>query len=180
MEGGDDAQFGSPAERVMSAADVLPAVQRAFDEPFAANSAIPLWYLSKAAAEHVKVVLCGEGGDELFMGYNRQRWAQRMQRLRPTVQALGGLKFLDHLPQFSSKKLNYLRQHAERFRDGALLESGYERFFAGVTITSPAVRERIYERGFWLRQDSGNSAARLASEFFPSPSSPSSRPSSNS
>jgi len=179
MEGGDDAQFGSPAERVMSAADVLPAVQRAFDEPFAANSAIPLWYLSKAAAEHVKVVLCGEGGDELFMGYNRQRWAQRMQRLRPTVQALGGLKFLDH-PQFSSKKLNYLRQHAERFRDGALLESGYERFFAGVTITSPAVRERIYERGFWLRQDSGNSAARLASEFFPSPSSPSSRPSSNS
>ena len=65
-----------------TAADVLPAVQASFDEPTAANSAIPLWYLSRAAAEHVKVVLCGEGGDELFLGYNRQRWAKRMAQWR--------------------------------------------------------------------------------------------------
>jgi len=150
-----------------TAADVLPAVQRSFDEPSAANSAIPLWYLSKAAAEHVKVVLCGEGGDELFLGYKRQRWGQWMDRLRPAVRALGGLKFLDDLPQFSSRKLNYLRQHAQRFRDGALLDSGYERFLAAVTITSPAVRARIYERGFWLRQDAGSSLAGLAAEVLP-------------
>src|SRR5262249_43840317 len=35
-----------------TAADVLPAVQRSFDEPTAANSAIPLWYLSRTAAQH--------------------------------------------------------------------------------------------------------------------------------
>ena len=150
-----------------TAADVLPAVQASFDEPSAANSAIPLWYLSRAAAEHVKVVLCGEGGDELFLGYNRQRWAQRMHRFRPLLRALGGLRSLDGAPRFTSRKLNYLRQHAERFRDGALLNSGYERFFAGVTITPPAVRKRIYDHGFWLRQDWGNSLARLAGEYFP-------------
>ena len=76
-----------------TAADILPAVQRAFDEPTAANSAIPLWYLSRAAAKHVKVVLCGEGGDELFLGYNRQRWAERMRRAGAAVRALGGLDF---------------------------------------------------------------------------------------
>src|SRR5689334_24554219 len=37
-----------------TAADVLPAVQAAFDEPTAATSAVPLWYLSRTAAEHVK------------------------------------------------------------------------------------------------------------------------------
>ena len=72
-----------------TAADVLPSVQAAFDEPTAATSAVPLWYLSRTAAEHVKVVLCGEGGDEIFLGYNRQRWAQRMARWKPLIEAVG-------------------------------------------------------------------------------------------
>jgi asparagine synthase (glutamine-hydrolysing) len=150
-----------------TAADVLPAVQRAFDEPSAANSAIPLWYLSRAAAQHVKVVLCGEGGDELFLGYNRQRWAERMRRLAPYVKAVGGLRFLDRLGDLRARKLNYLRDHGRRFRDGALLDNGFERFFAAVTITPPAVRARIYNRDFWLRNDSDHTLAHRAAESFP-------------
>ncbi|MFL5238677.1 MAG: asparagine synthase (glutamine-hydrolyzing) [Rhizomicrobium sp.] len=150
-----------------TAADILPAVQRAFDEPSAANSAIPLWYLSRNAAEHVKVVLCGEGGDELFLGYNRQRWAERMRRSAPFIKATGGLRFLDRVGDFPARKLNYLRDHALRFRDGALLGNGYERFFAAVTITSPAVRARIYTRDFWLRHDAHSPLAERISENFP-------------
>jgi asparagine synthase (glutamine-hydrolysing) len=152
-----------------TAADVLPAVQRAFDEPSAANSAIPLWYLSRAAAQQVKVVLCGEGGDELFLGYNRQRWAERMRRLSPFVRAAGGLGFLDRIGDLPARKLNYLRDHALRFRDGAMLDNGFERFFAAVTITSPRTRARIYDRDFWLRHDAQSSFASHIGDTFSHP-----------
>ena len=135
-----------------TAANVLPAVQAAFDEPSAANSAIPLWYLSRTAAQHVKVVLCGEGGDELFLGYNRQRWAERMRRWAPVVRGLDVILPRGGSPT-GSKKLNYLLQHAMRFRDGAMLSDGFERFFAAVTITSPAVRSRIYNPDFRQRHE---------------------------
>jgi len=149
-----------------TAADVLPAVQRSFDEPTAANSAIPLWYLSRAAAEHVKVVLCGEGGDELFLGYNRQRWAARMARWAPLIRGLGGLDFIGRIPELPKRKLNYLRNLAEQFRRGALLDSGYERFFAAVTITPDSVRERIYNPDFYRTWDKGTSQATLAADHF--------------
>ena len=148
------------------AAEILPAVQQAFDEPSAANSAIPLWYLSRAAAQHVKVVLCGEGGDELFLGYNRFRWAERMRRWAPLIKAAGGLTFLDEIPDLAVRKLNYLRQHMQRFRDGALLDNGFERFFAAVTIMPPALRARIYEPEFLHRHDSANPFASLAARHF--------------
>ena len=148
------------------AADILPLVQAAFDEPSAANSAIPLWYLSRAAAEHVKVVLCGEGGDELFLGYNRHRWAERMRRYAPLVRAAGNLQWLDRLGDLPTRKLNYLRDHATRFRDGTLLESGFERFFAAVSITSSSVRARIYNPDFWARHERGCTPAKRVSEAF--------------
>ena len=50
--------------------DALPIVEYYTDEPEANLSAVPLYYLSKLASNHVKVVLSGEGSDEMFGGYN--------------------------------------------------------------------------------------------------------------
>jgi asparagine synthase (glutamine-hydrolysing) len=150
-----------------TAEDVLPAVQGAFDEPTAATSAVPLWYLSRAAAEHVKVVLCGEGGDEVFLGYNRQRWAQRMARFKPLIEAVGAGGLVGSLPELRWRKWNYGRQLARQFVEGARLSDGYERFFAAVSITTPEVREDIYDPAFFRRHEARNSFAARASNHFP-------------
>jgi asparagine synthase (glutamine-hydrolysing) len=50
-------------------ADILPKIAKAYDEPFADPSAIPSYYISELASQHVKVVLNGDGGDETFGGY---------------------------------------------------------------------------------------------------------------
>lgn len=150
-----------------TAAEVLPAVQAAFDEPSAATSAVPLWYLSRCAAEHVKVVLCGEGGDEVLLGYNRQLWARRMARWKPLIDALGPAGAFEWLPHLPNRQWNYGRQLAQRFGEGAGLSNGYERFFSAVSITSPELRRRIYNPEFFERGAVRDSAEQRALACFP-------------
>ena len=55
-------------------ADVLPKLAWYQDEPVADAAAVPTYYICKLASQYVKVVLTGEGGDELLGGYPRYRW----------------------------------------------------------------------------------------------------------
>jgi asparagine synthase (glutamine-hydrolysing) len=55
------------------AADILPTLVEHYGEPYADSSALPTFYLSRLTREHVTVALTGDGGDELFAGYDRYK-----------------------------------------------------------------------------------------------------------
>ncbi len=78
-------KFGTEHHRHFVQPDAAGIVDRLawyFDEPFADSSAVPTYYVSQCAREHVTVALSGDGGDENMAGYRKYRFTQRQRGVR--------------------------------------------------------------------------------------------------
>ena len=107
--------------------DTLSKIAFHYDEPFGDSSAIPTGYVSKFAAKHVKMVLTGDGGDEVLSGYSSYqgvKFSQKYQQLPGAIQEIlpkgveafksltkGGVRYklnrYSHLLKTASKDFDY-------------------------------------------------------------------------
>ena len=129
-----------------SAVDLLPQLIRHFDEPFADSSAIPVYWVSKLAREHVKVALSGEGGDEVFAGYETYtayKMAEIYKRL-PTILATAVIPAVIKRIPVSHRKISF-EYKAKRFVEGALLSPATGHYWWKVIFTEDA-KTALYER----------------------------------
>ena len=123
------------------AALLLPALADAFDEPFADSSALPTYLVSELAARHVKTVLSGEGGDELFGGYYTYAADLLAERAGPLARLARPL--VELLPASTTKaSLDY---RAKRFVRAAHLPP-LERHHAWKEIFSADLRAELTGR----------------------------------
>ena len=118
--------------------DAVPEIQYFMDEPLPNPSEIPLYFLAKNARKYVKVVLSGEGADELFGGY-------------PMYLAGGHFdRYAHKVPRPVRKALGTVARHAPSFKGRNFLIRGamepYQRFMRANYVFQSAERQKYLKR----------------------------------
>lgn len=111
---------------------------RQFDEPFADSSAIPTFIVSEFAVQHVKVALSGDGGDELFGGYESFPIVQKLAVWDKVPQGIRSLmsSVADRLP-YATRGKNYLHMVSRSTPFARYLESNYAPYLLRRELLQP-------------------------------------------
>lgn len=126
---------------------VMPVLARHYGEPYADPSAVPTYYLSEFAAEHVTVALNGDGGDESFAGYGRyalNSYARRFDRVPRRVRREIS-RIAAHMPEGGHRRSPLSRAR----RLGRVLSmTPAQRYAQGMSAFDPADRMRLLTKDF--------------------------------
>jgi asparagine synthase (glutamine-hydrolysing) len=128
-----------------STVDILPLLARQFDEPIVDSSMVPTYLVSRLIREHCTVALGGDGGDELFGGYehyNRLLWTQQRFGWIPRSLRLLASQAAETLLPVGFKGRNWLQGLQVDFREGVpLIASYFDRSTRQRLKTGPAAGE---------------------------------------
>lgn len=135
------------------ALEVLPTLIERYGEPYADPSCIPTYYVSKMSKQYVTVVLNGDGGDELFAGYERYRAMvySRILDVLPAVlrKSLSSL-FLNAISESTDGRK--LVRRVRRFFEAASLPI-HKRYMKWIGVFDDELKSQIYSRDFITSAD---------------------------
>ncbi len=153
--------------------EALPRLIWHEDEPITWPSSVSLYFVSKLAAEHVKVVLTGEGGDELFAGYDRYRWTLWNLRANRVYGALpaawrGGVRRWIEGTSLLNASLRRKLGHTFLGRDGGVESLFLDNFYGAFgrqeqSRLLAAAPDRAYASylGYWNRRPQAPALSRM-------------------
>ena len=155
--------------------EALPRLIWHEDEPIAFPSSGALYFVSRLAAEHVKVVLTGEGADELFLGYNRYRVTAWNERLGRAYRAVSPGMLRGKIRRLVGELPNPVRRYAQRtflalppgprelfFENFAVFPEPFQRQHLLRDIGLLAARDPYAEGIRCYEEASGNSLQRMS------------------
>jgi len=152
-----DKKFGTDHLEFVVTPDICEIVDELvchFDEPFADSSAIPTYMVSKLAREFVKVVLTGDGGDEVFGGYTRYA----VDRKRSGFGRLPR-SFRQHVMQPLGRRLPHGAWGRNYIHNVAL--NPLDRYIEDISIFTRLNKPSLYTDGFRLQLGATEAAARF-------------------
>jgi asparagine synthase (glutamine-hydrolysing) len=131
-----------------NAVEILPKLAWHYDEPMADSSAVPTWYVSELTRREVKVALTGDGGDELFAGYDRYRAVRLsalVDRLPGPLRRLTASSVWQRLPG-GNRRRSFIRR-LKRFA-AALGRPIQRRYLDWIGIFDETARAALYTDEF--------------------------------
>jgi asparagine synthase (glutamine-hydrolysing) len=147
------------------AIDLLPKLAWHYDEPFADSSAVPTYYVSQVARQHVTVALSGDGGDENFAGYRRYKLSMWEQQLRSSIPASLRRHIFGPLGAWYPKLGWAPRVFRAKSTFESLARDPVEGYFYGISCCPPALKKQLLTSDA-LRQLAGYDSADIMREHY--------------